>query len=31
MLANQIQKAQQPAREIIYRTRGDTAAPSRGS
>ncbi len=27
MLANQIQKAGQPARKIIYRTRGDTGGP----
>jgi redox-sensitive bicupin YhaK (pirin superfamily) len=27
MLANQIQKTQQPARKIIYRTRGDTGGP----
>jgi redox-sensitive bicupin YhaK (pirin superfamily) len=27
MLANQIQKTQEPARKIIYRTRGDTGGP----
>src|SRR5882672_9462751 len=27
MLANQIQKTQQPTRKIIYRTRGDTGGP----
>ena len=27
MFANQLQKAQQPTRKIIYRTRGDTGGP----